>query len=352
MAEGKTAFDVLNFINSYDGCGDSNSLQFFLKNCDAMMAVVRENEKNMLATLIFGTKLTGKAQEVTQYKTFQNWDAIKEFLIEQFTDKRPPTHFLMQIMNIKQNYREKVKNYGDRLKYLYNKYKETCHVNYSDNEAKTLIDNLDSILVSTFRKGLLDEKIQIRVIAESSYDLDKAISIAVDMELENTEKNRYSQGINQIGFLRQNRNYNDRNSQNNTLFCMFCDTNTHLTSECRKLKNYEQSQTNRNRGGGYQNQQYNNIGSNNRNNSRLQSNRRGNIRENNFHTSNNYANPSFSNNNFNHNKYHYHYYQQNNPSQNLFNQNIHRQRFQSNRQCFSNQRNNYNNQQSYLIGKR
>ena len=45
MAKGKTAFDVLNFINSYDGCGDFNLLQFFIKNCNAIMETVKENEK-------------------------------------------------------------------------------------------------------------------------------------------------------------------------------------------------------------------------------------------------------------------------------------------------------------------
>lgn len=94
------------------------------------MKIVKDNEKDLLASLIFGTKLKGRAQEGTQYKEFQNWDEIKEFLTEQFTDKTPPSHFLTQIMNIKQKFRESTEDYGNKIKNLFNRYKETCHLNY------------------------------------------------------------------------------------------------------------------------------------------------------------------------------------------------------------------------------
>ena len=106
MAGGKDATDVLNLINSFDGQGDANSLQFFLKNCDSILKIVKVDQKELLVDLIFGTKLKGKAQEVTQYKQFQNWEELKDFLLEHFTDKTPPSHFLTQIMNIKQHFRE------------------------------------------------------------------------------------------------------------------------------------------------------------------------------------------------------------------------------------------------------
>lgn len=296
MTEGKDAVDVLNLINCFDGYGDSNSLQFFLKNCDAVMKIVKNTQKDQLANLIFGTKLTGKAQEVTQYKTFQDWTEIKDYLLEQFTDKRPPSHFLTQIMNIRQNFREEVKNYGDRLKLLYNKYKETCHLNYAENEAKVLIENLDSLIVDIFRKGILDEKTQIRIIAEGSQDLDKVISLAIEMELENSDKNKFT-GTRHIGFVRQNNNkfFN----QNNT-FCMFCNINTHITSECRKLRRHEQQQINGNSNySGYQNVTHRNENTynnpNHRNNfSRFQGNRNFN------HSNNGYANYPGRNFNPNH----------------------------------------------------
>ena len=241
MAEGQGAFDVIKLIEPFDGYGDSNSLHFFLKNCEAMMKIVKDTEKKGLATLIFATKLTGKAQEVTQYKEFANWDEIKDVLLEQFTDKRPPSHFLTQIMNIKQNFREDIKNYGDRLKNLYNKYKETCHSNYSSNEAEILINNLDSIIINTFRRGLIDEKTQIRVIAEGTLDLDKAISLSIEIEQENLDNNKYKQNSKQMGLVRGNENFLSNYSRNN-IFCIFCNISTHLTSECRKLRRHEQNQ--------------------------------------------------------------------------------------------------------------
>ncbi len=121
---GKDAFDVLNQIDPFDGQGDANSLNFFLKSCDAMMKIVKDTEKANLAELIFATKLKGKAQEVTQYKEFENWEEIKDFLIEKFTDKRPPSYFLNLLTNIKQNHRESIKEYGDRIQKIFTNIKK------------------------------------------------------------------------------------------------------------------------------------------------------------------------------------------------------------------------------------
>lgn len=240
---GKDAIDILNQIDSFDGHGDASSLQFFIKNCDAMMKVVKIAEKNTLADLIFATKLKGKAQEVTQFKEFENWEEIKDFLLEQFTDKRPPSHFSTQIMNIRQHFKESAKDYGERIKKLYSKFVETCNLNYSSNEAIVLIDNLKSVLVDTFRKGLTNEKIQIRVIAENTSDLDRAISVAIEIESETSDRfpNR------NINLVQQQRNRNFRSDiVQNPNECLFCNRNNHLTSQCRQLRNYEQGIQNKN----------------------------------------------------------------------------------------------------------
>ena len=100
-------------------------------------------------------------------------------------------------------------------------YKETCHSNYSSNEAKVLIDNLDSMIINTFRKGLIDEKTQFRVIAEGTFDLDKAISLSIEIEQENSD-NKYMQNSKPIGFVKRNGNFSGNQSWNN-MFCIFCN---------------------------------------------------------------------------------------------------------------------------------
>lgn len=329
---GKDAIDILSQIEPFDGYGDTNSLQYFLKNCDALMEVVKETEKTKLAKLIFGTKLKGKAQEVTQYKEFDSWDEIREYLLEQFTDKRPPSHFLTQIMNIKQNFRESVKDYGDRFRQLINKYNETCHLNYAQAQAQVLIENLESIVVNNFRKGLNNEKIQIRIIAECTSDITKAINIAVEMELEQTENfSRNVQGAHRnIGYVNQNfqnsRNSNQNSSRNT--FCLYCHKNNHVTSQCRQLLRFENNHNNSSFNQNNNRQNFNNTQRNvsHRDNQTYYNNNKFNRNTNNF-------NPNF------------------NPSQNR--SNFNNQRFSNNvrnfhnQQSYSNQSNPINNQQQF-----
>lgn len=78
------------------------------------MLCVKVSEKNTLADLIFATKVKVKGQEVTQFKEFENCYEIRNFLLEHFTDRRSPSHFSNQIMNIRENFKESVQNYGER----------------------------------------------------------------------------------------------------------------------------------------------------------------------------------------------------------------------------------------------
>lgn len=55
---GKDAFDVLSQIDSFDGHGGANSLNFFLKSCDAMMKIVKDTEKNNFTEKIGSKKFS------------------------------------------------------------------------------------------------------------------------------------------------------------------------------------------------------------------------------------------------------------------------------------------------------
>ena len=323
---GKDAIEILSQIETFDGYGDSNSLQFFFKNCDAMMKVVKETEKNKLASLIFGTKLKGKAQEITQYHEFNSWDEIKEFLSEHFTDKRPPSHFLNLLMNIRQNYRESIKDYGERVNSLFNKYKETCHLNYTAAEAKVLIDNIKSIIVNNFRKGLQNEKIQIKIIAENTNDLDRAITLGIEMEMEDTDKLKNNQRNVNFVQSRGNQNYNGGLHNNQNIFCMFCNKNNHFTSQCRLLQNYEQNSHTFARQNFNRNSQSNNF-------------RRNNSEVNNFSGRfTNYSDPNYTGPRFNHSQNYQNF--PNSQNSNSYNRPSNFNRF-SNNQSFNHNNQNY-----------
>ncbi|KAL1513729.1 hypothetical protein ABEB36_003101 [Hypothenemus hampei] len=253
-----------------------------------MFDIVKPTEKDLLTRLIFGTKLEGKAQEVTLFKNFADWTELRDYLLDQFSDTQPPSYFSKQITQVKQNFRETVKDYGERFKSLYNKYVESCNLTYERNKAGILIENLGSSLVEYFREGLLDERVQMRVIAENTDNLHRAITVA--MELENSSRTRQFQRGNYTNYGNQY-NFNTRSSQ----ICSFCDKTGHSTEECRKLKDYKKNQQT-------QSSQYFNQNSNKP--KRFQYNQ--NITENcysqgNFYSSNPAGNRYFNRPNFNRN---------------------------------------------------
>ncbi|KAL1488173.1 hypothetical protein ABEB36_015131 [Hypothenemus hampei] len=184
-----------------------------------MFEIVKPTEKDLLTRLIFGTKLEGKAQEVTLFKNFADWTELRDYLLDQFSDTQPPSYFSKQITQIRQNF-----DYGERFKSLYNKYVESYNLTYERNKAGILIENLGSSLVEYFREGLLDERVQMRVIAENTDNLQRAITVA--MELENSSRTRQFQRGNYTNHGNQY-NFNTRSSQ----ICSFCDKTGHSTKD-------------------------------------------------------------------------------------------------------------------------
>ncbi len=204
-------------------------------------------------------------------------------------------------------------------------------MNYIPNEAKVLIENLQLLLVTNFRKGLQDEKTQLRIVAENTTNLERVISVAIELELEQYDKMKNNQNYRNMNVVQNhgNRNFNFNQGSSQTL-CMFCNMNNHLTSQCRQLRNFEQSQPRNEQFSSSRQRNFNSNQSNHnfsRNNSYLP-------------TPNNNIDRPFSSgyNNYGRN------YQQNHSYQRFQNQNS--RRFNSNNYYNQSQ---FNNQRNYPI---
>lgn len=109
--------EALNLLpKSCDG-RDIEQLDIFLENCEFAVSCVQEPSKNRLLQAIM-TRLTGKARQVSRNRTFDTWEALREFLKANLEPQRTTQHLYLELYSSKQKKDEDVLTYSMRIEEL------------------------------------------------------------------------------------------------------------------------------------------------------------------------------------------------------------------------------------------
>lgn len=117
----KTVDRVVKIIPEFSG-GVNEDLVFFTNACDLVAEITPESDVDiMLRTIV--TKLRGQAYEVIKYETMSSLGALKNVLNNAFEKPKNVAYLQVELFSAKQNYKESVIEYVNRL---HNLLKEVC----------------------------------------------------------------------------------------------------------------------------------------------------------------------------------------------------------------------------------
>lgn len=94
--------------------GKRENLSEFLNTCESALKLCAPDDKELLFQLI-KMKLSGRAYNLTQHRTFDTWDQLKTHLIEVFSDKRSQGQWELELHSCRQNFNEDVMSYANRV---------------------------------------------------------------------------------------------------------------------------------------------------------------------------------------------------------------------------------------------
>lgn len=107
--------DITKLIPEYKG--DEKGLDIFIKKVNKLwthIAEYEENDKNQFL-LVLQLKLTDKAAEAVQNNEFDDWDNVKEALIEHITPHRNTEKSELKLSSIRQKPDEEIEKYAKRI---------------------------------------------------------------------------------------------------------------------------------------------------------------------------------------------------------------------------------------------
>lgn len=253
---------LCDFIDTYSG--ERDVLPAFLSNCRNALDMASDSQKGLLLKFII-SKLRGKAQIACSNRIFDDFDSLKDFLKQNFGERKHYNHLLLELQSCKQRPEETVAQYVLRI--------ETCLTNLQTeiHNSETLKKELagriamtEDLALYTFTIGLRPNISNV-IRCRDPKTLNAAANIAMEEEkFINTQKNvevqakpKFCKNCNKKGhsesecYFNKKRDDNrsrgqsrtqsgpwpqySRNSNNATpIICRYCKNIGHDISECRK----------------------------------------------------------------------------------------------------------------------
>lgn len=246
------------FINPYKG--ERETLPAFLTNCQNALDLAKGNQKELLLKFIIA-KLEGKPQIACSNKIFEKFDDLKNFLRQNFGERKHYNHLLLDLQNCKQLNNETVAQFALRI--------ETCltalqsEIHNSESLKKELAGRIamtEDLALFTFTLGL-NPRLSTIVRCREPKNLNAAVNVALQEEkiqnlfFQTTKaKSPVCKICNKPGhsesecYLKRrqhasnnNTTYSKNPSSNNAApsssqvpVCSYCKNKGHHISQCRK----------------------------------------------------------------------------------------------------------------------
>lgn len=196
--------------------GKRSDLYEFIDNAEQANSIVEENSKPVLFAII-QTKITGNARALLKTRSFADWAALKQYLLDAYTEKRSQGQWQLELSSCKQNPREGITSYASRVENCLLKLTNSLDDNLSVVERNACVKLLQNQALNVFITGLAKD-IAIIVKSQKPDTLEDAVQYAIAEESEQLSKLEISK-------------YQEINSKF-TKHCSNCNRNGHATIEC------------------------------------------------------------------------------------------------------------------------
>lgn len=244
--EGISLNIILKFIKTFNG--DRERLTAFLRDCDSAIALASPQQENIIFRYIL-SQLEGKAETACSIKDFDSWPSLKEFLKNQFGERKHYAHLLTDLQDCRQGFQEIVSHFSLRVESCLQKLlTEVTISNTKKTELPGRLAAMEDLALHTFVMGL-HPRIANIVRCREPKTLNQAINYAISEEkiqqfsarnnpnktkpIESYPKKNYN---NNNASLQRPNHYNNRTPSipNKDLpFCRYCKNVGHVLEHCK-----------------------------------------------------------------------------------------------------------------------
>lgn len=170
---------LCSFINSYNG--ERDTLVAFLTNCENAINLANAAQKELLFKFIFA-KLEGKAQIACSNRVFEKFEDLREFLKQNFGERKHYNHLLLDLQSCKQQQGESVTQFALRVESCLTDLQSEVHNSTTlKKDISGRIAMTEDLALHTFILGL-HPKISNIVRCRTPKNLNAAVNAAIEEE--------------------------------------------------------------------------------------------------------------------------------------------------------------------------
>jgi type I site-specific restriction endonuclease len=135
------------------------------------------------------TRISGEPRTAIAHRNLENWEELKEFLKNTYTEKRTLDYHANQLFSTKQSKVESVSEWMQRVQKLGSKFREAALQDCEQDEAAGILTLADKLRNICFVQGLYSDRIQTIVRSRNHSSFDEIAETALEEESALFSKN-------------------------------------------------------------------------------------------------------------------------------------------------------------------
>jgi hypothetical protein len=183
--------EALKLVSPFKG--DKREVLAFISNVDTVFEVINPDSSDVLYKFVL-TRISGEPRVAINHRNLENWEDLRAFLKNIYTEKRALDFHATQFFGAKQDKNESVSEWIQNIQRLSSKFGEAALQDCEDDERIGIVALADKLRNICFVQGVSSDRIQTIVRSRNGNTFDET---ALEEESAIFSKNeRYRKGAN------------------------------------------------------------------------------------------------------------------------------------------------------------
>jgi hypothetical protein len=259
MTEYISVGEALKLVTPFRG--EKKGVLAFIANVDTVFEVIDPRNEVTLFKFVL-TRISEEPRTAIAHRNLENWEELREFLKNTYTEKRTLDYHANQLFSTKQSRTESVSEWIQRKQNLGSKFREAALQDCEQDERTGILTLADKLRNVCFVQGLHSDRIQTIVRSRNHANFDEIAETALEEESAIFSKHeRYKNNsahsespkcsnCNKVGhvasrcYLKERKDArvnhfsvkDEHRGKNSDITCYNCQGKGHMARHCRKPK--------------------------------------------------------------------------------------------------------------------
>jgi hypothetical protein len=178
--------EALKLVSPFKG--DKKKILAFISNVDTAFEVINPDNSDVLYKFVL-TRISGEPRVAITHRNLENWEDLRAFLKNTYTEKRTLDFHATQFLGAKQGKNESISEWIQNIQRLSSKFREAALQDCEDDERIGIVALAAKLRNICFVQGISSDRIQTTVHSRNGSTFDEIAETALEEESAIFSKN-------------------------------------------------------------------------------------------------------------------------------------------------------------------